>query len=133
MRCVAITPEKTVVDQEVEFIVLPLYDGEFGIGENRAPVVGRLGAGEMRLTLKGGSVERWWVEGGFVEVVDNATTLLANRVVELSSLTVEGAKEELRKTLSRPSNTPELSKSKEGAVQRARTRLRYAEKIASAK
>jgi len=68
MKCVAITPEKTVFDQEVKFVVVPLYDGEYGVGANHSPVVGRLGVGELRLTLADKSMEHWYVEGGFVEV-----------------------------------------------------------------
>ena len=48
MKCVAVTPEKTVFDLEVDFVVVPLYDGEYGVGVDHSPVVGRIGAGELR-------------------------------------------------------------------------------------
>ncbi len=32
LRCVVVTPESTILDRTVEFVVLPLYDGEIGIG-----------------------------------------------------------------------------------------------------
>ena len=51
MKCIVVTPEKTLVDEDAKFIVAPLYDGEYGIDSDHAPVVGRLGVGEMRSVL----------------------------------------------------------------------------------
>ena len=31
MKCVAVTPERTVFEQTVNFVVLPLWDGEYGV------------------------------------------------------------------------------------------------------
>ena len=86
MKCCVVTPEATVVDKDARFVVAPLYDGEYGVAENHAPVVGRLGAGELRMTLLDGTIERWYVEGGFVEVVNNTISLLVNRACETKNL-----------------------------------------------
>src|SRR5689334_24631145 len=63
MQCIVVTPEATVLDQSAEFVALPLYDGEIGIAPHHAPMLGRLGYGEMRLT-QGGSSKRYYVDGG---------------------------------------------------------------------
>ena len=70
MKCIVVTPEKTLVDEDAKFIVAPLYDGEYGIDADHAPVVGRLGVGEMRLTLTSDAVQYWFIDGGILEVVD---------------------------------------------------------------
>ena len=31
LQCVVVTPEKTLFDEWVDFVALPLYDGEVGI------------------------------------------------------------------------------------------------------
>src|SRR5439155_1110249 len=49
LQCVVVTPERAVVDEEADFVALPLYDGEIGILPGRAPLVGRLGYGELRI------------------------------------------------------------------------------------
>ena len=36
-ECVVVTPEATILDQPAEFVALPLYDGEIGIGRGIAP------------------------------------------------------------------------------------------------
>ena len=128
MKCVAVTPERTVFEREVEFVVVPLYDGEYGVGKDHSPVVGRVGAGELRLTLTDNSVERWYVEGGFVEVVDNVVSLLTNRAYPLEELDLNDAKREFEAACALPSNAPELMEIRNEALERARAKLRAAEK-----
>ena len=50
MQCILVTPERTVRDEEADFVALTLFDGEIGIGPGHAPLIGRLGYGEMRIT-----------------------------------------------------------------------------------
>jgi F-type H+-transporting ATPase subunit epsilon len=84
-RLVVVTPETTLLDENVDNVKLPLYDGMAGIFPGRAPMVGRLGFGEM--TVRAGGTERvWFVDGGFVQVVDNVTSILTNRAVPTETL-----------------------------------------------
>ena len=49
LKIVIVTPETTTLDQEADFVVLPLIDGESGVSANHAPMIGRLGPGELRV------------------------------------------------------------------------------------
>src|SRR5437899_3200821 len=80
LECVVVTPERTLFDELVEFVALPLYDGELGILPGRAPLIGRLGYGELR-TRNGGEIRRYFVDGGFVQVRDDVVTVLTNRAI----------------------------------------------------
>lgn len=131
MKCVAVTPEKTVVDRDVKFVVVPLFDGEYGVGEKHSAVVGRLGAGELRMTLDDGAVERWYVEGGFVEVSNDVVSLLTNRACPFDELDLESAREALESALKAPSNTPQANEIKAETVRVARARVQAAEKAAA--
>jgi hypothetical protein len=51
IRCVIVTPETTVLDTTARGVILPLEDGQRGIGRGHAAFIGRLGAGEVRITL----------------------------------------------------------------------------------
>jgi F-type H+-transporting ATPase subunit epsilon len=79
-RLVVVTPENTLLDENVESVQLPLYDGMAGIFPGRAPMVGRLGFGEMTVNA-GGAKRVWFVDGGFVQVSGNTTSVLTNRAV----------------------------------------------------
>ena len=52
MRCIVVTPEKTVVDEPAEFVALPLFDGEIGISPRHSPMIGRLGCGDCYEAFK---------------------------------------------------------------------------------
>ena len=64
LQCVVVTPERALLDEPADFVVLPMYDGELGVLPGRAPLIGRLGFGEMRVR-RGGQTERYYVDGGF--------------------------------------------------------------------
>ena len=129
MKCVVVTPEGVCVDRDVKFVAVPLYDGEYGIGKDHAPVVARLGAGEVRATLEDGSIERWYLEGGFVEVDGNVVSILTDSACELKSLDLASARKELNEAIALE-GSPILAEDKARAVERARAKVRAAEKAA---
>lgn len=129
LQCIVVTPEVTLLDAGADFVVVPLYDGELGVGENHSPMIGRLGNGEMRITNEG-RVERYYVEGGFVEVKDNVVSLLTQRAVPAESLKVAAAKEQIELAMKRPANTPELIAIRDRAVAQARAQRRVAQRAA---
>jgi len=91
LQCVVVTPEKAVVDQEVDSLVIPLFDGEMGILPRRAPLVSKLGNGSLRL-MNGSTEIIYFIEGGTVQLAKNVVTLLTPRATEVTSLDVASAK-----------------------------------------
>jgi F-type H+-transporting ATPase subunit epsilon len=106
LQCILVTPERTVRDETVEFVALPLFDGEIGIAPGHSPLIGRLGAGELRLQRESG-VSRYYVEGGFVEVLHDVVSVLTNRAVPAEDLDEAVTAEQLRTVLQRPARSPE--------------------------
>lgn len=86
IRCVVVTPEKKVFDGEADFVAIPVFDGELGVLPGRAPLVARLGPGELRLTRRAGTSERFFVDGGFGQVKNNVITILTPRAQAAGSL-----------------------------------------------
>ncbi|TWT56342.1 ATP synthase F1 subunit epsilon [Allorhodopirellula solitaria] len=125
IRCVVVTPERTELDREAEFVALPMYDGELGVQPGRAPIIGRLGYGVLRLQTNAGP-QRYFVDGGFAQVESDVVNVLTARAIAVDSLQADEAAQALSEALELPSNTPELAKIKETAVLRARGQLRAA-------
>ncbi|MEE2707343.1 MAG: ATP synthase F1 subunit epsilon [Planctomycetota bacterium] len=125
--CVVVTPEKTVLDHPAEFVALPLFDGELGVYPGRAPLIGRLGYGELRM-VEGGRTKRFYVDGGFVQVGDNRVTVLTNRAVPADELDESAATEQLAAARQKPATTLELMAIRDRAVMEARGQLRVARK-----
>jgi F-type H+-transporting ATPase subunit epsilon len=96
LQCLVVTPEKTIIDEMVDFVAIPLHDGEMGILPGRSPVIGRLGYGELRTTV-GDQVRRYFVDRGFVQVRDDVVTVLTNRAIPAAAIDATTAQAELAK------------------------------------
>src|SRR5882724_2597637 len=95
LRLVLVTPETTLLDEPVESLRFPLYDGQIGILPGRAPLVGRLGSGELRITTAG-RVSSYFIDGGFVQVKENVVSLLTDSAQLASTLDPRQAEDELQ-------------------------------------
>ncbi len=125
LQCTVVTPERKAVDQAADFVALPLYDGEIGIGPDHAPLIGRLGYGEMRLRHKD-RTSRFYVDGGFLQVVDNQVTVLTAQVIPSEQVDEAAARQQLEAAQKQPATTPEQLQIRERAVAQARGQLRVA-------
>lgn len=85
LKCMIVTPEKVVLDEVVDFVTLPLFDGELGVLANHSPMTGRLGYGELR-TTQGNSIHHYYIEGGFVQVRSNLVSVLTPKAVPVKDI-----------------------------------------------
>ncbi len=125
LKCVVVTPERAILDEPADFIVVPMYDGELGIALNRLPLIGRLGFGELRIT-QGQKVRHLYVDGGFVQIRDNVVTVLTSKAVAVGDINTQAAEEVLRTP--KIETTPEGQEALQKTQQRARAQLRLAYK-----
>ncbi len=123
VRCVVVTPERTEFDREAEYVSLPMVDGELGVLRGRAPMIGRLGYGTLRLQTDAGP-ERYYVDGGFAHVENDVVNILTGRAVPVDLLDGDEALAALDAAHEMPGSTPEEARLKDAAVQRARGQLR---------
>jgi F-type H+-transporting ATPase subunit epsilon len=129
LQCVVVTPEVTVVDMPVDFVVLPLYDGEIGVAPGHSPMIGRLGYGEMRLR-SGKQTSHYYVDGGFVQVADNVVSVLTGRAIPADQLNASEITEKLAEARGLKANAPELLEIRDRNVTQRRAQLRIARKHA---
>jgi F-type H+-transporting ATPase subunit epsilon len=79
-----ISPTRVGFEGSGESVVAPAYDGQMGILYGHAPMMVLLGTGDV--TVRDGStVHRIPVSGGFLQVVDNEVSILAEEVGEPTS------------------------------------------------
>jgi F-type H+-transporting ATPase subunit epsilon len=125
LQCIVVTPESTVLDEQVDFVALPLFDGEIGIAPDRSPMIGRLGYGELRL-VKGGQAQRFYVDGGFVQVAANVVSVLTNRAMPAAQVDGQVAAELLHQARDRKANSEEQLDQRERLELQARAQMRMA-------
>jgi F-type H+-transporting ATPase subunit epsilon len=124
VQCVIVTPEKAVLDEPVDFVALPMYDGELGVLPGRAPLIGRLGYGELR-TRRASDTRRFYVDGGFAQVRANVVTVLTPRAIRAEDIEPAVAAEALEKAKGL-AKTPEEQLNLQKDQQRARAQLAIA-------
>jgi F-type H+-transporting ATPase subunit epsilon len=129
LQCIVVTPEKAVLDRTVDFIALPLYDGELGVLPGRAPLVGRLGHGDLRIR-QGADTEHYFVDGGFAQVRANVVTILTPRAIKAEQIDISAAEQALQAAHA-TAMTPQAQEEQWKAQQQARGQLRVAQRTAA--
>ena len=71
-----ISPERTLYEGEADAVVAPAFDGEVGVLSGHAPMMTLLGRGTLRIEGGGGAARRFRVEGGFLQVADDAVRVV---------------------------------------------------------
>ena len=95
LRLVLVTPERTLLDRSVASIRVPMFDGSAGIYPARAPLVGRLGVGELKMNDTDGGSEAYFVDGGFIQVKAEQVSVLTNSAQSVNEIDRAAAQAEL--------------------------------------
>jgi F-type H+-transporting ATPase subunit epsilon len=93
-KCVVVTPEQQVFDETIVQAIVPVHDGQIGILTGRAPLLVKLGAGELRLDLAGGKSRSYFIDGGIAQMKDNVLTILTTDAMVPTEIDLESARAE---------------------------------------
>ena len=77
-----LTPESKLYNGDVYGIQLPGIDGSFEVLDRHAPLVAALGKGNIKVLKTKTEITNYKIESGFVEVLDNKTTVLVEGATE---------------------------------------------------
>jgi F-type H+-transporting ATPase subunit epsilon len=126
-----VSVERSLFEGEVEFIIANGADGELGVMARHAPLMTVLKPGPLRIQeTMGGSEELLFVGGGFLEVLPDRVTVLADVAEHADEITVERAEEARRRAQEMLAGTRALSAAEElefqTALAMAEARLRLA-------
>ena len=81
-----VSPEKLLLSDDVEMVVVPGVEGDFGVLTGHAPLISALRPGVID-TYKGDNVEkRIFVAGGFAEVTGERCTVLAEEAMPVEDI-----------------------------------------------
>ena len=86
-----VSPERLLISQAVEMVVLPGAEGDFGALPEHAPTVAALRPGVISVFENNQVIERVFVAGGFAEVTPERCTVLAERALAVAELDRSGA------------------------------------------
>ncbi len=90
-----VTPDRVLLDATAEAVELPSMSGYLEALYGHAPLLAELGAGEVRLHGGTSGDQKFFVAWGFVEVLPERVTILAETALHPNEINVADAKQEL--------------------------------------
>lgn len=96
LRLEIVTAEQVVYSEDIDVLVAPGIDGELTILPSHAPLLTMLNPGEIRV-VKGGEETFMAVSGGFLEVLGNKATILADTAEDAEEIDIDRAEAALQR------------------------------------
>lgn len=127
-----VTPERRVIDAEVDGVTVPTASGEVGILSSHAPLVSAVKPGVLSYSIKGAS-EKIAVASGFVEVNDNKVAVLVDAAETADEVDIDGARSSRQEAEKAISAAGQLSAEESEAMHEAVVHADARIAIASAK
>ncbi|MBW1999674.1 MAG: F0F1 ATP synthase subunit epsilon [Deltaproteobacteria bacterium] len=127
-----VTPERVLVSQEVDMVVAPGTDGEFGVLPGHTLFLSGIVPGELRYT-SGSETELFAVTTGFAEVSSNKVSALVDAAERATEIDVERAQRAIKRAqerlaMARGGKDIDFQRA-EAALRRATVRLKVARKL----
>lgn len=126
-----LTPEGSLFDDEVTGVRVPGEMGSFEVKTLHANIISSLEVGDILVRKATGEKQHFAVTGGFVEVVDNTLTLLAEAAEPVEEIDVERAEEAMERAQQRlDSDESGIDKERaRKALKRAENRIKLSAKF----
>ncbi len=114
-----VSPERELFNGDVDHVVVPGAEGEFGVLPNHAPVMSVIKPGALRV-INDGAERRIFVNGGFADVTPEGLTVLAEEAVDLDDIEPATLELDLKSALEdlRDANTDAKKDTAQRAVER---------------
>jgi F-type H+-transporting ATPase subunit epsilon len=125
-----VTPEKAVVNEEVQTVVAPGVLGEFGVLIGHTPFLTTVKTGIVRYTDTAGKERYLFVSGGFAEALPDKVTILAESAERREGIDVQRAQaamERAEKRLAEKEKKEQIDRVRAyAALDRAMVRIKIA-------
>jgi len=91
-----VSPERLFLSEEVESVVVPGGEGYFTVFARHAPLMSTLKPGQIEVKSLSGTVQKYFVRGGFADVNPSGLTILADQIIPLEQLDAAALAQEVR-------------------------------------
>jgi F-type H+-transporting ATPase subunit epsilon len=90
-----VSPERLLLSEQVEMVIVPGAEGVFGVLPLHAPTLSTLKPGFVEVHKGDAAAESFFVTGGFAEVTPASVTVLVDEAIPRGTLTREYAAQRL--------------------------------------
>ena len=81
-----VSPERLILSEMVEMVVVPGVEGNFGVLPGHAPLISTIRPGTIDIYEGGAIVQRFFITGGIAEVIPERCTVLADEAMAPETL-----------------------------------------------
>lgn len=92
MHLSIITPEKKVLEEEIDELIIPTKTGEIAILPNHVDLLTQIAPGEMTIKIKG-KEQHLAITGGFLHIVNGAISVLSDHAIRSEQIDAKKALE----------------------------------------
>ena len=96
LRVRLVTPDRILIDESADAVELPSKSGYMEVLYGHAPLLAELGVGEVRLHGGSGGDQTYFVVWGFVEVLPDRVTILAQNAIKPEEIDAGEAQRQLQ-------------------------------------
>jgi F-type H+-transporting ATPase subunit epsilon len=91
-----VSPERLLLSEDVESVVVPGAEGYFTVLARHAPFISTLKPGLLEVRGFGDGDRKFFIRGGFADVTPRGLTVLAEQAIPLEDLDAAGLDREIR-------------------------------------
>ncbi|EKD87211.1 MAG: F0F1 ATP synthase subunit epsilon [uncultured bacterium] len=91
-----LTPDKEVLKEEVDEVLVPTVNGELGILPNHVSLLTQIQPGEL-ITINSGKRNSYAITGGYLEVNNNQVNVLGDYAIRSEDIEISKAEEAKKK------------------------------------
>lgn len=81
-----VSPERLLISEQVDTVVIPATEGEMTVMSNHAPVMTTVKPGVVTIGRADGKTDRYVVFGGFADILPESCTLLAESAIHVDEI-----------------------------------------------
>jgi F-type H+-transporting ATPase subunit epsilon len=131
LRVRLVTPDRILIDEGADAVELPSKSGYMEVLYGHAPLLAELGVGEVRLHGGSGGDQTYFVVWGFVEVLPDRVTILAQNAIKPEEIDTGEAQRQLQtgeKMWNEAGDDPDKYKEANEVIHEAQVKLASAHK-----
>jgi F-type H+-transporting ATPase subunit epsilon len=131
LRVRLVTPDRILIDEGADAVELPSKSGYMEVLYGHAPLLAELGVGEVRLHGGSGGDQTYFVVWGFVEVLPDRVTILAQNAIKPEEIDAGEAQRQLQsgeKMWNEAGEDPDKYKEANEVIHEAQVKLASAHK-----
>ena len=91
-----VSPERLIISKLVDMVSISGTEGDFGVLPGHTALVSSIRPGFLQIEADK-EVEKFFISGGFIEVIENQVSILANDVIAPNDINVSECEDKIKK------------------------------------